>query len=187
MAGETLLTFDEMLAALPDNSSQLISPLDMRDIVIALSNDIGFVSEENPFTIPIVSGVPVSILGQMPTPVLVTNRWVLDGNNQLTPDWAGVTINPGTSRLLRVQCQMAVDKVGAGDDVYEFNITVGGVIAGRTITLTLGALPVFVSLNLDIVYDQSVAAPIDVVVTGIGTIDNLDVTDLSLMLIGAAI
>ena len=187
MAGETLLTFAEMLAALPDNSAQLIAPVNMRDVVIANANDIAFLSDSDPFTLPITAGVPVSVLGALPTPDLITNRYVLDGNQQLVADWGAVTVNPGTTRILRLQAQMWGNKEGTQTDTYEFSITVGGTQAGRTVNVELGVQPIGIGLTVDVLYDHSLALPIDLTVTGIGTGDDLNIEDFSFAAIGILI
>lgn len=188
MAGETLLTLAEVLASLPDNATQLIAPLAHRNQTIALVNDVGFVEEDSPFTIPIVDGVFVGINILLPTPEFVGNFWISDGNNALIPEFGAVTINPGHTRLLDMVVHLEVTRDGAGlEEQFTFQFFQGGSPVGREVSAGLDDEAQFVNVNEEILYDYSVAAPMTIQVRGDGTGSDLDVSDFSMKVIGALI
>ena len=189
MAGESLLTLAEVLASLPDNNSNLIQPLDHRNDVIALTNDLGFLEENDPFTIPILDGTFVSINPLLPTPIQVSNFWALDGTNAQFVDYGAITINPGHQRLLNLVCSLFVQKVGGGTASYTFQFFVAGAPVSREIDVAdIGPFQQ-VAFGEEILFDYSlgVAAPVTVRVRGDGTTDGLEVEDFSMKLTGVLI
>ena len=187
MAGETLLTLAQLLASLPDNVTQLIKPLDHRNQTIALVNDVGFIEDDDSFTVGITDGVftPINIL--LPTPDTVGNFWTSDGNNALIPNFGTITINPGHERLLDLNAHLELAKTGGGTANYTFQFFVGGSFVGREINVAIGADTESLSVSEEILYDYSVSGPVDLRVRGDGTVDDLNVDDFSLKVMGALI
>lgn len=187
MAGETLLTLAEVLASLPDNNSNLIQPLDHRNEAIALTNDVGFVEEDDAFVIPIIDGTFVSINPLMPTPTTVGNFWITDGNNALIPSFGTITINPGHQRLLDLTCHIEAAKQGGASTSYTFQFFVGASPAGREINIDLDPSTEALTLSEEVLYDYSVADPVTIRVRGDGTGDDLDVADMDMKVVGILI
>lgn len=178
MAGETLRTAAELLDLFPDNVSGLIQAVDDRDFIVSVTTAVGFVEEDPtglPFNIPIVNGVPVSILPLLTIPTFHGNFWKLDGNNELIPSYTdfGITVPPGDIRLVNGTVILYVQKAGGGTDSYTFQGTAGGIGVGYPQTVVLGTVPTVVILNGTRPYDVSLGEPIGVEVTGEGTSDDL--------------
>lgn len=190
MAGESLLTLAEVLASLPDNNSNLIDPLDHRNEVISLVNDVAFLEEDDPFVIPITDGVFVSINLQLVTPEFLGNGWSLDGNNAFFTDFGVVTINPGLERLLSMQCSILLNKQGGGTSDYTFQFHVAGAPVGRVINIAeISTAQQEVTFEETLTFDYSIGItdPVTIQVRGDGTGDDLDVDDFSMKLVGVII
>lgn len=181
MAGETLRDAAGLLAIFPDNTSGLIQAVHSRDFIVSGVNGIGFMEDDpadTPVTVPMVDGVPTDLLSQFTAPQFVGNFWQLDGNNAFIPDYPGVTIPPGTQRLVGGTLLIIVQKAGGGTADYEFQGTEGGITTGNPQVRTIGAtesIEVFSGTRL---YDVSIGGPISVDITPLGTSDDLIVSDL---------
>lgn len=185
MAGEELLSSAELLANIPDNTSQLVDPLDIRNLVIGLPPDSIIAEDETPFTIPIVTGTPVVVNNLLPSPAVTQAHWMLDGNQAFIPDWAGIIVNSGLTRIVNLTAVLSVSKVGGGNDDYGIDFFIGGVLAGAGSNFEIKDIDTVVTVVTSQEYDHSVAAPIDLRVTGIGTGDDLDVSSILIGLTGS--
>lgn len=186
MAGETLRTGAELLAGFPDNTTGLIEAVNSRDFVLSGVAAVGFMEDDGvtglPFTIPITDGVPTDILSLIPAVDFVGNFWQLDGQQHFIPDYSGVTIPPGLSRLLQGDVLINVQKTGGGTADYIFSGTEGGVLTGTPVTRTIGITPTLLAFTGDRIYDVSVGGAISLDVEGSGTNDDLEVLDIRVSL-----
>ena len=184
---EVLRTAAELLADLPDNTSQLIQPVNNRNMVVGLATDIGVLEEETPFSIPIIDGTPVIINPLLPAPTFDGRPWVLDGGQAMFADWAaiGVSVLGPLDRLIDLRAYVVLLKQGGGVGTYDFQFFTGGIPLAQPITLEIGITQEQITLFSDDLYDHFTALPVDLRVTGVGTSDDLDVTEFSMRLIGA--
>ena len=193
MAGETLRTIAEVLAAFPDNTQRLITPLDARDMIITEAINVGYLeSDTTPFTIPIVAGTPVSVNASIPTPNFIGNFWRIDGNNAFVENYTTYTtpiiVNPGTVRICAFRASMQVQKIGTGSDVYEFQWFADGVPFGNPGQITVDDTdPFYIATSSDALVDVSLSQAFDLRVTGIGTGDDLQVNTVLLRASGAPV
>lgn len=114
MAGEVLQTFAQLLAAFPDNTSNLIVPVAERDSLWALPLDFGEIQEDSSFAIPMTDGVWADIPTLMTSAVLDVGRaWDADANNKLIPIWTDfITVNDPTNRGVSYTLSAVVEKAG---------------------------------------------------------------------------
>ncbi len=187
MAGEVLRTAAELLADLPDNTSQLIQPVNNRNMVVGLATDFGVLEEDNPFTIPVIDGTPVSINAVLPAPTFEGRPWQLDGSQAMFADWStiGVAVLGPIDRLMDLRAYIVLEKAGGGVGDYDFQFFTGGIPLANVITLEIGAAQEQITIFADATYDHFLELSVDLRVTGDGTGDDLDVTEFSMRLIGA--
>lgn len=181
MAGESLKTAAQLLAAFPDNQAGLIESVDDRDFIISSSLAVGFIEPiDVPLVLPMTDGVPVDLLSSFTQPGFNGNFWALDGNNHFVPDYAnqGINVPAGVTRLLDSSWVMVLSKAGGGTATYTFQLTANAVPVGastdRVITTTPTAY-VFGSVGL---YDVAGGAALSAIVTPVGNSDDLTITDM---------
>ncbi len=182
---ENMLYGDQVLALFPNNTQGLIQAEHMRSMWVSQKAGGMLVKETTQFTIPITDGVPVSINPLLPAPVTSGVLWVADGNNRGKPNYAAaipsVIIPAGYSKFAAVSVVIAVEKVGAGDDLYLFQVDKDGVPVGIGVQMSLSVEPTVITLLaselVDITDPNSVFG---VTVTGIGTGDDIDVSNFSM-------
>ncbi len=108
IAGETLSTAEELLSSFPNNTSQLIIPVNNRNQVISGGIDIAYVSESfDPAVVVSPTLDPVdTILTQLWTAGVdeAFRFWEKDANGRLSNNYSdSVTVEPGTNRLVDVK------------------------------------------------------------------------------------
>lgn len=189
MAGETLREAAGLLGLFPDNVSGEIDAVDSRDFIVSSVVAVGFIEEDPltvPYTIPMTDGVPVDFLSTLTTPLFAGNFWKLDGNNAFIPSYTdfGVTVPPGLQRLVSGDVIMQLQKVGGGTGVYEFQGTEGGVFTGEPVQRTISAVAEVFVFSGTRLYDVSVAGPISLSITPVGTSDDLQVNQTRVSLQG---
>jgi len=189
MADEVLRTAAELLADLPDNTTQLIQPVNTRNMVIGLASDIGSLESGATFTVPIVSGTPVVINALIPAPDFDGRPWILDGSQAFIPDWAaiGVSVLGPLNRLLDLRAIIIAEKAGGGSDTYDFQFHAGGIPIGQTITVDFAGAQEVIGVATDVLYDHFTALPVDLRVTGVGTGDDLDISEINIRALGAIV
>ena len=168
MAGETLRTVQQMLAAFPDNTQGLISPLDARDMIVSEAVNIGFLDLDNgSYTLPIaVQNEWVSINANITPTAFAANFWKVDGNNAFTQSYTdqGITVQGGTQRLTTFAMGAALSKVGGGTNLYEFALFTDGVQSSSAYNHTATATTAYLTFqttdlpdySLNEVYDMRV-------------------------------
>ncbi len=108
MAGETLSTAAELLAQFPNNTSQLVIPVNNRNGIVSGGIDIAFVSESfepavviSPTLDPVDTNVNAIFTGAADT---AFRFWEMDGNGRLSNNFAdSVIVGDPTTRMLEVK------------------------------------------------------------------------------------
>lgn len=191
MAGETLLTIDEMLDSFPTNTQGLITALDSRSMIVSECVNVGYLVEDNApgFTVPITDGVWVPVNPQIISPVFVGNYWKIDANNAFLPSYVdkGVTVNPNTNRLTGIRFGARVSKVGGGTAMYSFAFFKSGVQIGSTpAEFEIGTSEQGIASSRDLIQDMALSSEqIDLRVRGEGTGDDLNVLEFTMRATGA--
>lgn len=177
---ETLRTLNELLALFPDNTSGLIDAEASRDLIVSVAASQGFLEDDQAtFALPITDGVFVPVNPEAnPGVGSAFNRWQLDANNAMIPDYGTTVVNPGHTRLVPVASGLLVEKIGGGTETYDFEVFEGGVPTGIPIRREIQAnIETAVLVTETFVYDVAQGLPIDIRVSGIGTGDDLVVHD----------
>lgn len=188
---DTLKYIDEALAGVPDNTSGLVTPQDVRELALSGIADGASLYEYDPFTIPFVGlGVPVDIPLLLPSLVsLVSIGWLVDVNGHLVPDWpASIIVPVGHTRALTLSSIIVATKQGGGTGDYAFRFTKDGTPLagpGEVITLTTVAESmIHAQLDLNVISD---AAVYSITAEGIDSTDDLDITEFQLRVEGGAL
>ena len=159
MAGETLRTVAQMLAAFPDNTQGLISPLDGRDMIVSEAVNIGFLDLDNgSYTLPItVQNEWVSINANITPTAFASNFWKVDGNNAFSQSYTdqGITVQSGTQRLTTFSMGAALSKVGGGTNLYEFALFTDGVQSSSAYNHTATAATEYLTFSTSDLPDYS--------------------------------
>ena len=187
MAGETLLTVAQTVASMPDNTVGAITAQATRSMIISEALGLGFYSVDAPFNVPITDGVytniPLQALGVTDFNNLA---FELDGNNAWRSDYSGVIIPGGLIRLVIATTRIQVVKAGGGTaDSYVFQYHVNGLPVGNDIPVDIGTDEEYNSFAESIPYEVVLAEPIDLRVKGVGTNDDLLMTDYRFTVTGA--
>ena len=165
MAGETLRTVAQMLAAFPDNTQGLISPLDARDMIVSEAVNVGFLNLDNgPSTIPItVQNEWVSMNANISPTAFASNFWKVDGNNAFTQSYTdqGITVQSGTFRLTTFAVGGLVSKVGGGTNLYEIALFTNGVQASPPFVFASTATPEYFRIQITELPDYSLSEVYD--------------------------
>ncbi len=176
---------EENLAAAPDNTSGLIDAVHLRDLIVSNRSGAVQILETTPFTIPITSGVPVSINPLLPAPTVAAVLWSADGNNRAFPNYANAipsaTIPVGYVKFAQILFSFNGAKTGGGTDQYLFQVDLDGVPQGTGITVTYGTTPEFTTLVLNstvVIADEPL---VGLTVTGVGTGDDIDINAFEMM------
>jgi len=132
---DTLRHLADARALLPDNASNLVSPQDVREYLLALEPDRGgysYPAEVGPVTLPLVQNVwlelnGTTLPGMIPPSTAV--RWINDGSIRPVPAWGpDVTVTPGFLRSSRTTARLSLDPSGAANDTFELALSYGGVV-----------------------------------------------------------
>ena len=186
---DTLLTFAQMLAAVPDNTSSLISPANVRNSLLSASPDAGQVGDDTDWTLALTAGVPSNINALSPAPAPgALARWAIDGNAALIPAWSPITIPGGLVRGINVlfQCVIGIDTTAP--TTLTFDALEGATIRGSLeITIDEGTQGsgdhVDVSQSGFASYEPGLALPWSIQVTSPDAV-NLDFQDWALTATG---
>ena len=178
---------DESIASAPDNTTGLISADTLRSIIVSQRSGGAQVFDDTGFTVPIVSGVPVSINPLLPSPSVGGVLWTADGNNRLYPNYAtaipDIVIPAGYSKAIQVFITIAAQKTGAGEDSYTFQIDNDGTPLGQGITVSLSVTPVVITLLVNSAVALDGGALLGLTVTGNATADDIDVTAFDMFIV----
>jgi len=193
VAGEILKDAVSVLADLPDNSSGLITPQVHRSEVVSVINALGFLEDDpaqSPQTIPMTDGVPVDLLAALAgTPAFVGNFWTTTPGNAFVPNYVpqGVTVEPGTIRLVSGSVVLSLAKAGGGTATYSFVGTEDGVLTGNPVERVISTVQATEVFGGDRLYDVYTAGAISLNVTPVGHSDDLILHDLRVKLIGTLV
>jgi hypothetical protein len=136
---DTLQTFTQAMALLPDNNTRLIDPGDVRSANISLMQDRG-AAFGDPAAAPWVVPMPVvnswvdlpqAIGGSSPGGMVSGDAlfWRMDSNGQLrydyAADWPPIVVPPGYTRQVLLLGVVELDPNG---NIYEFAFSIGGVV-----------------------------------------------------------
>lgn len=188
MAGETLRTASELLAAYADNVSGLITALTGRDFVVSVTPAVGFVEDDPatvPYVIPMTDGVAVPFIPTLTTPLFVGNFYKLDPSG-IVPAYAdfGVSVPPGTQRMNSASVLLNCQKLGGGTADYLFQGTEGGALTGEPVTRTIGITPATQVFSGTRLYDVSIGGVLDFNITPLGHSDDLQINDVRISVEG---
>ena len=132
---DTLRHLAEARALLPDNASNLVSPQDVREYLLALEPDRGGYSlevDDGPAVIALDQGVwteinATTVPGILPPTTAV--RWTNDGLSRPVPDWGpDVTVPAGFLRSSRISSTLSIDPIATTNDTFEVAASYGGVV-----------------------------------------------------------
>lgn len=163
---DTLRNLSDARALLPDNSTNLISPQDVREYLLALEPDRGGASFHNgPVRVPLTVNVWTELnAATLPGMIGFENpvRWSVDGQARPIPAWGSEVVVPVTlKRGMLATGIVSVDPLQNNDDTFELAVSIGGVVRedtaeifritenGEIATVTIidgGAMPVDGSL-----------------------------------------
>ncbi len=170
---DNLLTFPEIRAALPDNTSNLISPNNVRSATLSAVPDVGEVGDDTAFVLALVAGVPTNLNAASPAPVASLLRgWAVDGNAALFSDLAAeFTIAPGHVRGVSVSVVIVGQNAGNPDDVFTFDLLKGAAVVATVEAILEGGVNAedltIGILSLD-PYEPALAEPWSIQVTSAG-------------------
>lgn len=192
MAGETLKTASQLLADAPDNQAGLIDAVFQRNQTVSVTPAVGFMEDDDSaFSVPIPDLVTFVNLNPLisPVPVLATNYWEIDGNQAWLPSYVtkGIIVPAGVIRLVGGQCWMVVEKAGGGTGSYEFQWFKAGVAIGVPQQRLISSVPSVEVIAEELLYEVSLAEPLDVRVRGVDTTDDLTITDFRQRMTGIMI
>lgn len=191
MAGETLKTITELLAGLPDNVSNLIKPVDVRNVVVnqAAAGVGAFIDEADlPATVVLPgAGTWVDINFELSADVVSFNPiyWDLDANaraiNQFAAD--GVTVPAGFFRIAILDATLSVDFLSSSN-VYEFAVGQNGVpVAGFvTVEEAQQTSTTEVAIRGGNVYDVTAQDAFSVMVRNLDGASNIELDRFSFLL-----
>lgn len=187
---DNLYTFDQIRSSLPDNSSNLISPENVRSSVLSAVADVGEVGDDSIWTLALAAGVPTNVNLASPAPTSeVLRGWAVDANDALVPDWVGFTIAGGLERSVSMVFTIVAQNPEPADDTYLLELLRGAsVVAAVTYVLEGGSdtADALVGLGALELYEPDLDEPWSVQITS--TLGNdLDVEEWSLKARGAAV
>ena len=193
---DTLTDFQGAMALLPDNTSRVVSPEDIRRSYLSLQSDRGACygdPAQGPWVIPIPAvntwvDIPNAISGDMVQSDVLF--WRMNANGALfynyQADWPTAVVPGGYIRQVLLLAAVTVDP---GNEVWEFAWTIGGVIQAPTYVLdsssTTGALTQTI-LSGDPV-DVSVAPPVSLSVRNLTNANDLPLQLVSLRATGGVL
>jgi len=195
---DTLLNFQEAMNGLPDNTTRLIQPANVRGANLSLMQDYGgnyADPAQGPWTVPIPAvntwvDIPQAIGGAAAMVLGGALFWRQDANGHLKydylADWPTTVVPAGYTRIVRL---LGVVTIDPGNITWEFAFTIGGVIQLPTYVVdsssTSDALSVSVISGDPI--DVSLAPPVSMSVRNLTNADDLPLQLLSMRTTGAAL
>ena len=175
---QTLLYLDEALAAIPDNVSQLIQPVNIRDFIVSQAQGKGFLENTDNVALPIVDGVWLQINPLLVTPTTANILWAFDGNNLAFAQYDQLTdtiVPQPYFKLGSVVSVLELTKSQGGSDNYLVSFTLNGATFGQPESVEFAAagtqtLTLLHSFQADISIETDVYG---VQIQGVGTNDDL--------------
>ncbi len=182
MAGETLRTVEELLTIFPDNVSGQIQAVHERDLIYSMAAAVGYLHEsDQPFTVTTEDGVWVSINAAITNPGFVGNFWAIDANAAFIPGYpSGVSIAPGTERLVDITSTLAVDGTPGQPYEYSWQWFRGAQPIGREYNIAIENDTHYVLLSIQGLYDISVGEPLYLSVRANGHAQPVSVLDMQM-------
>jgi len=131
---QTLRYGTELIAALPDNVTGIISAETMRDWLVSTIEGKGLLEATDNVTIPIVAGTWVAVNPLLINAVHTETYWGVDGNNFMFPNHSAslsTTVPAGYTKFGQLMSILELTKAGGGADEYEVQFTLNGVGIGE--------------------------------------------------------
>ncbi len=131
---QTLRYGTELIAALPDNVTGIISAETMRDWLVSTIEGKGLLEATDNVTIPIVADTWVAVNPLLINAVHTETYWAVDGNNFMFPNHSAAlttTVPAGYTKFGQLMSILELTKGGGGADEYEVQFTLNGVGIGE--------------------------------------------------------
>lgn len=194
---DTLSSFTEAMALVPDNTSRLISPDDQRSVAISLIADRGGCFADplaGPYVVPITVidewvDIPLALVPDMvASPANLF--WRMDANGQLgydyQADWPAAVVPAGYVRSVRF---VGVVDIDPDNNVWQFAMALDGVPQEPFFTIdaasTANAMTFTVAAGQGI--DVSLAPRVSMMVRNQSNTTDLDLLLFSMATIGGAL
>ncbi len=183
----TLRYGSEVDASFPNNTVQLITPTNMRDMNASNRSGNGQISSNTGITVQMTDGVFVVINPLLLAVTVTPGLWGADGNNRAFPNYAAkipsLTIPAGYTKFAQFIFNVFLNKVGAGLDTYQFQVERAGFPVGVPIEYEISTAPQLLSFLIQTQEDISVAAAVGLAITPQGTNDNLFIQDFEMVIV----
>ena len=187
---DTLLTYAQMRAGIPDNATQLVSPADVRDALISCSPDVGEVGDGSSWILALTNGVPANINIASPAPNSeVLRGWATDANRALIPEWDTVILPVGLERAVSMSFTAAFGIDTSQERSLLFELLKGAtVVADQNITVDLdGNAEQSFAMNALELYEPQLGEAWSIQVTAVGNSFDMDFSDWDLKARGAIV
>jgi hypothetical protein len=172
-----LLYLDQAMDGIPDNISQLVNPIDIRNAITSSKDGMGFLTTVTEVNIPVSSGSFTAINPLLQDVTVSGELWTFDANNFAVTNYSAIpaTVPPGYTKVLQIIALMLLHKVGGGTDEYEFQFTKNGSAIGLPEPYVFKSTPDLVTLVVDVLAEvANVTDLYGVAVAGSGTSDDFD-------------
>lgn len=187
---DTLLTYAQMRAGIPDNATQLVAPVDVRDALISVAPDVGEVGDGSDWVLALTDGVPANINLSSPAPDSeVLRGWATDANAALLPEWDTVVLPVGLERSVSMTFTMVFGLDTSQTRSLLFELLKGGaVVATQSVTVDLdGNAQQGIAFNASELYQPQLGEAWSVQVTAVGNSFDMDISDWDLKARGAIV
>jgi len=183
---DSLRTFAQLIANVPDNTSGLVSPQDIREAIISGLSDGGSVADDADWTLTLASDTWTDIPSNSTGPALAAALlWIKDGSDRLVPDWANqYTVAAALERGAEVIARVRATKTGAAQP-YQFRVVRDGSVVGAAVDATISSTTTAsVSFSVADSYVVADEEPWSLEAQAVGHGDDLDVEGWSLAIRG---
>ena len=175
---QTLRYGTELIAALPDNVTGIISAETMRDWLVSTIEGKGLLEATDNVTIPIVADTWVAVNPLLINAVHTETYWGVDGNNFMFPNHSAslsTTVPAGYTKFGQLMSILELTKGGGGADEYEVQFTLNGVGIGEPESVEFAEAGTDTTTLLHpLLIDVSVPSDLyGVQIMGVGTGDDL--------------
>lgn len=194
---DTLSTFTQAMALIPDNTSRLISPDDQRSVALSLMPDRGAAFADpgaGPYVVPIAVvdewvDIPLAIAANMvQSPASLF--WRMDANGHLgydyAADWPTTVVPGGYTRSVRFTGVVDIDP---DNNVWQFAMALDGIPQAPFYTIdaasTAAAMTFTVVAGQGI--DVSLAPRVSMMVRNQSNITDLNLLLFSISVVGGAL
>ncbi len=121
----TLRYGSELLSGVPDNTAQLIRPVNIQDIIASTIIGRGFISSNTEVLLSLTQGQALILNAVLQNVSAVDGLWTVDGNNRLNPKHADrlpdTTVPAGFQKPVTLFAAMSFDKLDTPGSDYELS------------------------------------------------------------------